>query len=202
MKIKLNYILLLLVIATNSCKKNDDDSNIPSNCTNITGWLKNGHQFVYVNEPILFFADTLTTTIEEVSAGVFKGTNVFDDGSTYPSFSGYTKPCGNDIYSAADVAMSNASVTYHVDGNINDTWSSVATSLGGYKVTNTYKITGKNISVTVPAGTFSCLKINVVSVSTQPGALTVITDIYLNNESGMIKTDGNTTHYELARKNF
>ncbi|MDB5226881.1 MAG: hypothetical protein JWN78_1074 [Bacteroidota bacterium] len=195
-------MLLLLTISISSCKKSSNstnNNNIPGNCVNNTGWVRDGHSWVYTNEPIYIFADSLFVTMESAGSGIFKSTSTFDNGTP---FSGYAKPCGNYIYQAADAAMTNAQIAYYVDGNINDTWSSVVTSTGGYTVTNTFTITDKNVSITVPAGTFSCLVIHITSHSTQPGSLTVETDLYMNNTYGMIETDGNTSHYELVRKNF
>lgn len=201
----ITYLLLLIFLTSiSSCKKTDDDSGkeIPSDCTNNTGWIKNGHQFVYINDPYYIFADTLYSSIEEISAGVFKISHRYDDGFIYPVYSAYLKPCKNEIYQGSSAAMANAFVVYHIDGNVNDTWSNTTTSAGGYTITTNYKITGKNVSVTVEAGTFTCLKIHLISTSTQPGSLTTESDYYLNNESGLIKLDGNTAYYELARKNY
>ncbi|MFN8262532.1 MAG: hypothetical protein U0T07_03320 [Chitinophagales bacterium] len=199
------YLLILLAaLIISSCDKDDDNNNnnIPTNCTNITGWIKNGHEWVYANNPILIYADSLFVNMQEVSTGIFKNTSTYDDGILYGSYFAYLKPCDNIIYQSTSSSMSNPMVAYHIDGAIGETWTSTVISSGGHTVSNTVEITAKNISVTVPAGTFSCIKYHMTSVSTQPGSITVESDIYFNNDYGMIKTDGNTTSYVLVRKNF
>lgn len=206
MKNRWLFSVLLLTLAFSACKKSSNNSNgnngLPANCTNQTGWLVNGHEWVYSNDPIYFYADTLYIKAEDAGSSVFKLTNTFDDGTLYAPMIAYAKACGTDVYQSAAASMSNAYLSYKGDGNVNDTWTSTVASTGGYQVSNTLKITGVNVAVTVPAGTFTCIKVHMTSVSTQPGSITVETDIYYNNSVGMVKTDGTTAYYELVRKNF
>lgn len=201
------YLLLMLVVVIiSSCKKDDNTNNnnvnIPANCTNITGWIKNGHEWVYTNNPIFIVADSLFVKMQETSTGIFKNSSTYDDGTFYPTISAYLKPCDNYIYQSTESSMANPIVVYHIDGAIGDSWSNSTPTSGGYTSTNTVTITDKNISVNVPAGTFSCIKYHMKSVSTKPGSIVVETDFYFNKDYGMIKTDGNTVSYELVRKNF
>lgn len=202
--IKIYMALFAITLFIASCKKDDDsNNNTPTNCTNLTGWIRDGHKWVYSNEPILFFADTLYVSCFSTSTqGVFRSEDLFDDGSFYPIYKSYTKPCGNDLYSSSTEDMANANIPYKLNGSIGNSWTSTTTTTLGYTATNTISIAAKNVSITVPAGTFLCDKYHVISTSNQPGSITVTTDIYLNNDYGMILTDGNTSHYELVRKNF
>lgn len=193
-------MLLLLTISISSCKKSSNsNNNVPGNCVNTTGWIKDGHRWVYTNEPIYIFADSLFNSMDAAGTGVFKSSSSFDGG---PAQSVYLQPCGTDIYQSTSAAMTNSVIIYKTDGNVGDTWSNTLNSTGGYTVTSTFTITDKNVSITVPAGTFSCLEIYQESHSSQPGSLAVEAYVYLNNTYGMIMTDGNTVHYELVRKNF
>ena len=195
-------ILLAGTLTIFSCKKDHTDNNNsnPATCTNNTGWIKNGHMAVYTNEPIYIFADTLYTTLEEVSTGTFKSTSKFDDGTLYPTQSVYLEPCNNSIYQALTADLANKQEVYRIDGNMGDTWTSTTSSSMGNTITTVTSITGKNISITVPAGTFSCIRFHQVSTSSAGGSVT--TDTYLENNAGLIMADGTSVHYELVRKNY
>lgn len=196
--------ICLLGFLTTSCGDDEDTDNIiPSDCTNLTGWVVSGHQWVYDHYSDYIFADSLTVTVAaEIGNGVFRVNSVYDDGFIYPAYTTYMKPCKNDIYSSSSENMADAFVAYKVDGEVGESWNYTGKTQAGYTATVQQEITGKNISVTVPAGTFSCLKLHQVMNSSQPGSLTVISDIYLNNQYGLIKLDGNTTEYQLRRKNY
>jgi hypothetical protein len=200
---KLNFAAALLVLASLSmisCKK--DNGTPAASCTNNTQWIKPGHQFVYENFPILIMADTLYVDLVEELPGTFKSTSKFDDGTSYPTQVTYLQPCDNSIYQALDVTLSNKQEIYRIDGNVGDSWTNVTTSTGGNSVTTTTTIAAKNVSVTVPAGTFSCIQFHNVATSSAAGSITVETEIYLDNNAGLVKAEGNTAHYELVRKNY
>lgn len=190
-------LMLVGALTIFSCKK-DQDGNAA--CSNKTGWLKNGHQSVFVNGPGFIDADTLYTTIEEVGEGVYKSTSKFDDGTVYPAQSIYLQACDNSIYQSATPALENKQEAYRVDGNVGDSWVTTSTSGGGTGVTTTTTIAEKNVSKTVPAGTFVCMRLHQVSTSSAGGSIT--TDTYINNEAGPVMVDGISAHYELARKNY
>ena len=189
--------LLLGTLTIFSCKK--DDNNIPT-CANNTGWLKNNHEAVFVNTPIFISADTLYTTFAEVSPGVFKSTSKFDDGTVYPTQSNYIQACNNSIYQATTSSLVYKQEIYRIDGIVGDNWTSTTTSSGGNTITTTSTITEKNVSITVPAGTFVCIRFTQVSTSSAGGSVT--TDTYINNNAGPVLIDGTSVHYELARKNY
>ena len=193
----ISAILLIGILTSISCKK-ESDNNIT--CANLTGWLSNGHEAVFVNTPIFIFADTLYTSFQEVGVGIFKSTSKFDDGTGYPIQTSYLQACNNSIYQATNSALTNKQEVYRVDGNIGDTWTFTTTSVGGNTVTTTTTITDKNVSITVPAGTFNCIRLNQVSTSSAGGSAT--TDTYINNNAGPVLIDGTSAHYELARKNY
>lgn len=189
---------LLVTVTIFSCKKDNDP--ITPDCANNTGWLRNGHEAVFVNTPIYITADTLYASFEEVSTGVFKSTSKFDNGTVYPVQFNYLQACNNSIYQAATVDLSNKQETYRIDGNVGDTWTTTNTSTGGNTITNVNTIKAKDISITVPAGTFLCMKLNQVSTSSAGGSAS--TDTYINNNAGPVLVDGSSVHYELARKNY
>lgn len=190
-------LMLLGTLTIFSCKKNNDDT---TTCVNNTGWISNGHAAVFVNTPIFIAADTLYTSFEDLGSGVFKTTSKFDDGSVYPTQSNFIQPCNNSIYQAATADLANAQEVYRIDGNVGDTWTFTSTSIGGNTITTATTITEKNVSKTVPAGTFICTRFTQVSTSSAGGS--VSTDTYINNDAGPVLVDGTTAHYELARKNY
>lgn len=195
-----HFLLLLISLSLFiSCKKDDNSGNSSGPCTNQTEWAKGGHLFVYVNNSGYILADSLYINFEEVSQGIFKSTDTFDDGSIYPPISTYMQPCGNSIYQSTDGNMANKQEVYRTDGKVGDTWTASITSVGGAQTTNTISIAAKDVSVTVPAGTFKCIQLH--TVSTVQGQ-SIETEMYLNNKSGPVKVAGATTAYELARINF
>lgn len=181
-----------------SCSKMDDSSG----CSNNTGWIITGHEWVYDHYSDYISADSLFVSVTAESDGAFTYNSTYDDGSLYPTFTSYLQPCGNDIYSAKTVSMADKFIVYKTDGNIGDKWSYTGTTTGGYAATAVNEITGKNITVSVTAGAFQCLKIHQVLTSSQPSSIPVVTDFYLNNQYGIIQVDGSTTQYNLVRKNF
>lgn len=191
--------LLLATVTIFSCKKDNND-NSSASCTNLTGWLANGHELVYENSPIVIAADTLYSNFTDVGGGVFKAISKYDDGTIYPTQTVYIQPCGNSIYQATTQDMANKQEAFRVDGSVGDSWTTTLTSAGGATVTTVNTIQEKNVSVTVAAGTFSCIKFHQVATISTGGSVT--TDIYMNNSVGAVVVDGTTTHYELARKNF
>ncbi len=190
-------LTLFAALTILSCKK---DNNTNNSCANNTGWLVNGHQFVYESSSLFIPADSLYVSLDEVSTGVFKSTSILDDGTVIPTQISYLQPCDNNIYSAVTPDLNNKQETYRVDGNVGDTWTTTSTSSGGNTITTVSTITEKNVSTTVPAGTFVCLKIRQVSTSSAGGSTT--SDTYINNNAGLILLDGSSIHYELVRKNF
>ncbi|MEO6721009.1 MAG: hypothetical protein ABIN67_11590 [Ferruginibacter sp.] len=190
--------LLLGTVTIFSCQKEHDADN--PNCANNTGWLKNGHKPVFVITSIYIAADTLYTSFEEVSPGVFKSTSTFDNGTFYPTQTVYMQACGNIVYQSQSLDFANKQEAYRLNGNIGDTWTTSVISTGGNTVTTVTTITEKNVSKTVPAGTFICIKLHQVSTSSAGGSVT--SDTYLNNDAGPVLLDGTTAHYELARKNY
>ena len=201
---KLNLVASLMLFGTLticSCKKDsNNNNNANAACVNNTKWLANGHEVVFVNTPIFIAADTMYATYEEVSTGVFKSTSSFDDGSVYPAQNNYMQACDNNIFQAATPDLANKQEVYRVDGNVGDTWTLTSSSAGGYTITTITTISEKNVSVTVPAGTFVCIKFHQVSTSSAGGSAT--TDTYVNNDVGPVLVDGTSVHYELARKNY
>ncbi len=191
-------LLLLGTLTIFSCKKDSPNNNAA--CANNTGWLQNGHAAVFINTPIFITADSLYASFEEVSTGVFKSTSRFDDGTLYPSQSNYLQACDNSIYQAVAADLVNKQEVYRINGNVGDTWTFTTTSSGGNSITTVTTITQKNVSKTVPAGTFVCDLFHQVSTSSAGGSAT--TDTYINNAAGPVLVDGTSVHYELARKNY
>ena len=188
-----------------SCKKDSSTTTgnvIPSGCVNTTNWLADGHELVYATYSPYVYADSLYSTFHLVSPGVFSATSVYDDGSFYPATTAYLKPCGTTIYESAASSMSNAEIGYKTDGNIGDRWTEILTSTGGNTGYDTTTIVAKNVSIIVPAGTFSCIQLHSVVTVNTPYYQTVTTDYYLDPTYGPVEANGTTVDYELARANF
>lgn len=171
-------------------------------CTNNSGWLRNGHELVFENNSLFVLADTLYTTLEEVSPGIFKTTNIYDNGALYPPLISYQQACGNSVFQSSTADMANSQEIYRMDGNVGDSWVANITSQGGQSVTMTTTIIARDVQVTVPAGTFNTVHMRSESeVVGVPGSSSVI-DQYVSNAEGPVKMDSDMVQYLLARKNF
>jgi hypothetical protein len=198
-------ILLAGITLMTSCKKNTSTTTgnvIPSGCVNTTNWLADGHKLVYATYSPYISADSLYVTFHLVSPGVFSSTSIYDDGSLYPAATSYLKPCSTIIYQSTSSSMSNAEIGYKTDGTIGDKWTAILISLGGTTGYDTTTIAAKNVSVTVPAGTFNCIQLHSVVTIHTPYYQTVVTDYYLDPTYGPVEATGTTVDYELARANF
>lgn len=204
MKKKLQKFAFLIFALTvlSSCKKPEDDSDLiaASECKNTTQWLKNGHKLAYKNFPIFLPGDSLFSEFKEEKPGIFRTLQRVDKGATVTSL--YFQACGNIIYQSSVISMDNKYEVYRLDGNIGENWSYMQDSGVGYSVTNKTTITEKNVNLIVPAGTFKCIKL--LMVTTYPNAPVggLKTEMWFNEKYGMIKTKGYSAHYELAKANY
>jgi hypothetical protein len=112
------------------------------------------------------------------------------------------QPCKNDIYISNQRSMAIAFITYKVDGEIGEKWQYSYPTSRGFTATIASEIAAKEVPVTVPAGTFSCLQIIEEITSTDPSALVQYSVYFLNNEHGLIKVVSSTDEYALVRKNY
>lgn len=192
---------LMALVLVSSCI--EDDAAIPDDCDNRTGWLETGHQWVYDFQSPFVYADTISLTVNrEVRPGVYEVTTVADDTTLYRVSYRYMQPCGNDIFISSQESMQIAFVTYKVDGEVGEKWRYSYPTSRGFMSTTASEIVEKDVLVTVPAGTFSCLHIYEEISSTDPTSLVQSSNYYLNNEHGLIRVVTGTEEYNLVRKNY
>jgi len=201
-KLKLIAALMLIATFVVSCKKSNDDNTNPAVCTNNTQWIHNGYKLTYVNDPIFISADSLYISFQDVTGGIFRSTTQFDDGSLYPTSSSYMQPCGNSIYSDTATDMAHKQELYRLDGNVGDSWVYTGTSQLGNTITVTTTIAAKNVSVTVPAGTFTTMRLHQLTHSSNPAQPDTQLDTYLDPHYGPVKVSGDYVSYRLAHANF
>ena len=195
------FSLFLWLSVLSSCTK--DEFGVPSDCKNLTGWLKKGYQWTYAFHSPYIHADTLTLTVDdEIRPGVFAVSTVADDTNFYAVGTKYLQPCYQDIYISGESSMKIAFITYKVDGSVGEKWHYSMPTSRGYTATVSSEIVEKDVPVTVDAGTFSCLHIFEELTSTDTTALDVTTDYFLNNDIGIVKVHSTLQDYSLARKNF
>jgi hypothetical protein len=168
-------------------------------CANTAVWAKNNNQWVYEISNTLLPTDTLYTKYLDAGPRIFRVLQQFDDGTLFPIDTAYAEFCNNKVYNANNIAMANKLEAYRLDGVVGETWSNTSTSSLGNTVTNECKIIAKNVMVTVPLGTFSCLHINTKSTV---GTQVVTGNIYLNSQKGLVQFKGSTVDYDLVRTNF
>lgn len=154
---------------------------------------------VYVNNSPFYQADSLFVTIRKVDDGIFESTSVFDDGLSIPPAKNYLQPCNNSVYQASDLSLQNKQEVYRLDGNVGDNWQAAVTTFGGNQAITTFSIAAKDISVSVPAGTFKCIQIHGVTVLS---GQTIESNTIIHDEKGIVKATGTTISYELSRTSF
>lgn len=189
--------VLMGLTTINSCKK-DSASSTDSDCVNTSLWIKDGHKFSYKNLRVLTPGDSVYLEIKEISPNVFQSINK----AFLSPPSAYLQPCGNIVYESTVPNMANKQISFKLDGEIGESWAVSAPSVQGYSTTSTTTIIEKNVMLTVPAGTFSCMKFRTVIVNSYPSIPTISSDSYYTNKYGLIKIIGFYAHYELAKANY
>ncbi|MCW3125949.1 MAG: hypothetical protein JWO03_1607 [Bacteroidetes bacterium] len=191
MKTKLLFpVALIGLLFLASCQH----ATTTTNCINTFPYLANGHTLHYSITDAFLFSDTSFDVSIGItsSSDVYMSTGVSDQGSLNQT--GYFHPCNDKLYLGNTVSAAQSSGNYERVNNVpvNTTWSETVSG-----TTYNYAVIGKNISVTVPAGTFVCDKV------TYHEAGTINTDtIYCNAAVGDVKYDGTLFSYELHHKNF
>jgi hypothetical protein len=142
----------------------------------------------------LFLPDTGqdVTYSSSTASDVYMATSVSDQGSL--NYTDYFHPCNNNLYIGTTVSAAQTSTQVDQVSNsmLNSSWTENFNS-----TISNYKVIAKNVSVTVPAGTFSCDKITYQ----QNGAANVDT-IFWNSSVGNVKYNGVFLAYEALYKNF
>ena len=191
----MNKALLLvagfLTIGIWSCKK--DDSGPSCTSTSNFKYLKVGNWMSYDYSDLGSNDDSLRMEVQsQPSAGTYL-TKLIGGGVSVQSTSDkrYTKECSDWLYvSAAGEPDLNTNKVFPANRTLNQSWAVNNNS-------STYTVVGKDVSITVPAGTFTCDKLTYHSTGT------INTDtIWFSNDIGYIKYDGLLFWYELRAKNF
>jgi hypothetical protein len=187
-KITLSIITTVSIIfLISSCKK--DDNNSCSN-NNYMKFLKVGNYWSYNLFDALTSEDSIGMKIEsQPSAGTYfmkiygAGTPVQIGGDKR-----YMKECNDWFMVDPTSEPDDNDKVYPAVRSLNQTWT-----VGN----STYVVVGKDVSVTVPAGTFTADKLTFHSAGT------INTDtIWFSNDVGYIKYVGLVYDYELRSKNF
>ena len=193
----LGCLVIFGVSYLSSCKKDTEettpDTSVPvvtptDTCgTPIMSYLAAGHILTY---DFSYFSSTfiLTHTIKNFGGNQFKtilSSSLIND-------SVYSKECGGWLYQSPSQTLT-ANHKYRKSNTVvGDTWSSTNGA-----TTATYVVIAKNVSVTVPAGTFLCDKITYHQTGTSN------TDtMYFNNSVGDVKYLGTGFNYSLKTKNY
>jgi hypothetical protein len=181
----LSIAIIILIVSQifSSCKKEEDD-NISQNTFT---FMKTGTKWTYNT----FDSSDPSIIIEEV----YEITEMGTDGwaKLKWSIAGYLMSnvewyADNTQFCNLGQKNSNKKlILTTANPAVNDTWSETWTTNTG-TVTNTHKVTDLNQSVTVPAGTFNCIKIR----ETTSDDNVYYKDYWFNIQKGVIKTEATT----------
>lgn len=173
---KVKILFLALLVAFVSCKKDDDDTQTPE----AVQYLTVGHNWVYDFEMVAMGITMSGEMTYEVMEKMDNGTYRVVETTAMTGF-----PAQSDTYywTEDDVFgighdMSNLSV--------GDSWDETE---DGITYTTTVVATGVN--VTVPAGTFSCVKLKSTESDSDVEGFS-----YFNESYGMIKTEATVEEEE------
>ncbi|HKR05877.1 MAG TPA: hypothetical protein VJY62_14675 [Bacteroidia bacterium] len=178
---KAALLIIITGIVISGCKKDDEHG-----CgTPLMTFLADGHKFRYAHSGYLGFVDTVDITIKKYGTdGVFQFLQV-GMGGHYDTL--YLKECDGWLYRSSDSSMFAAEKIRKSITAVGEVWTS----------STKYRVTAKNVSITVPAGTFICDEIKYDETSAYPGVL------YFNNTAGEIKDHGGKgASRTLISKNF
>lgn len=186
-------LLLTSLLATISACTKSSSSNNTTSCTNDFAYVANNHQLVY-DASSAFYPDTAITTSYSTTTttDVYKVSVVSSDGNINQA--AYLRPCTGKLFEGNTASAAASSTMYGRKSTttVGETWSTTSGT-----TTYNYKVVAKNVTVVVPAGTFTCDKI------TYNEAGTINTDtIYYSPAIGDVKYDGVLLSYDLRSKNF
>lgn len=189
------FSVSLITFMVSSCKK--EDTSVPEpeanpitidTCgTRYFTYLANGHVKVYDYSHNGTTFEVTTTISDFGSNGEFK---TLYSSTVWNGFS-YEKECGGWLYESSTYPIPVTRKNRKALTHLNETWTDYDSTL-----MSDINVIAKNVSVTVPAGTFSC---DILTVH-QHGAPSTDT-IFYNNSLGNIKCICNF-NYELKSKNF
>jgi hypothetical protein len=190
---KLTVLMTVVICIIASCKKDNDDSS-SGPCIHSFTFLKNGAELTYSYSGLFGTSSTVKNIYDSTSqAGVFKHTiKNISNGATLGTR--YMKGCGGWLYNDVTVNIKDSLKNIKEDRALGDEWGYYDPQLMKF---NEYKVYKKNVSITVPAGTFTCDQL----IYHQEGTINTDT-LWWNNTYSYIKYSGFLFGYELTSKNF
>jgi hypothetical protein len=186
------FLVIAVTILFISCKK---DSDAPSGgaCSHGFGFLKDGASLTYDYSTLFTPNSTVTISFDSISAGVFSET-IRDVSNSTVLGTRYMKGCNGWLLNDIVQNVSDTLKYMKESRALGEEWVYFDPQFMNY---NDYKVFKKDVSVTVPAGTFTCDEI----LYTQRGAINTDT-LWWNNTYSFIKYSGLLFSYELKGKNF
>jgi len=184
-------LLLLLSTTFYSCKKDNEEPENGDFSSEVV-YLKVGHKWIYnVIGPLAPY-DTYSQEFSSVSKGIFTVSNQYDNETPFTNKAYYENGYLNNMGTAAAKAPNQQFLKYK-DVHLGDTWTRVTPTETYY-----YKVVGLNETVTVPAGTFICKKIEITFKNASNTQYS-----YFSDTSGLIMVDNEELfNLELKSKNF
>lgn len=182
-------LAFLFLCCLASCKKED-------NCINKSPWYQNDVKLTYRNaEPGM--ADNIHFFVTRVDKS--KVITIDDIGVFAPV--GAIEICGSKLYKASTQEYKDIQLYYDLNANVGDKWV-VKTDYFGTSVTEAVTLKAKNVSITVPYGTFNVTEFEIDVETGYPFRY----KFYVTDDHGPIKLTGNGTdsavNLELQERNF
>lgn len=177
----------MLMVTFSSCKK---DSGTISDSTVMPPYIAVGHKWIYDASGFSGYS-TVTYEIDAVNGTNYHQKSTFDGDAGGDAYF-YAKDGFLCVYEPPETRGGTQRRLKLNNAAVGDVWSRIVPGKTYY-----HELKSLNESVTVPAGTFICKKVEVTfsdSFNSQ--------DEYWNDEYGLIKLDNFILSVELKSKNF
>ena len=181
--------LLSMAVVISSCS--DDDDPAPSGGST-TGFkfLAAGRTLTYSFQSPFFTDTVLTASFADLGGSVFTGTQTSLPNNDLAGMT-YLKLCSGNIATGETSTVDCANIWMKSSRNVGD----IYTYLESGTDSASHEVIAKNVTVTVPAGTFTCDKM------VYSDGFNVDT-FYFSNDNFIIKYESPFVSYQLKSKNY
>ncbi len=187
------YLLAMLCFfSLSSCKKKE----VLDDCLNTSPWYQKDVKLVFKsNLPGL--ADNVNYFVKEVNKSRVQ---VIDDIGIFVPI-GHLRICDKKLYKASSLQYTDEQVFYDLNGSVGDKWI-VETEEVSNRIVETITLKEKNVSLSVPNGTFETTIFLLEGFRNYPYSM----KLYVTNDHGPVKLAGRSADLEfdleLSDRNF
>jgi len=181
-------MIAVAIVVLSSCKKDNNNSTSEQNYPP-PDYLQVGHKWTYDLSGYTIYSK-MEQEITAVNNGIYTSVFSFDGTPEDPAFL-YAQGEYLNSFEGGESKAANQRYTKYVNVKLGDKWTKIGST------SYNYEVTAVDTSITVPAGTFLCDAVKVISSSSLFDQYN-----YYSRQFGLIKTDNIAVTTELKSKNF